>query len=148
MAESFGRDHAGKRSYPIPVWNGLFDHRRKIATAVWVFLWCIDRVTKEDSGIGFVLGGSIIAASRIADELDDSERTVRRHLERLAVNRYIALKRFPYGFVITVMNSCKFDVWRSDKSGHPEWTKVPARSDKSAGQIGQKCRSDDKNCPV
>jgi DNA-binding transcriptional ArsR family regulator len=148
MAESSSRDHAGKASYPIPIWNGIFDHRRKIASAVWVFLWCIDRVTKEESEIGFVLGGSIITARRIADELDDSQRTVRRHLERLAENEYIALKRLPYGFVIKVMNSCKFNIWRSDKAGHPEWTKVPARSDKSAALTAKIVRSNKEDTAV
>jgi len=129
-----GREHNGGPSYPIPVWNGIFDHRRNIGSALWVFLWCLDRITREDSGVGFVLGGATVTAGRIAQELHDSERTVRRHLERLGSRGYVALKRDPHGFVITVANSCKLNIWRSDKSGHPDRTKMPARSAKSAGE--------------
>jgi hypothetical protein len=146
--ESFNRDHAGGPSYAIPVWNGIFDHRRKIGSALWVFLWCIDRVTKEEAGSGFVLGGTVVNARRIANELDDSERTIRRHLERLEGQGYIALKRFSYGFVITLMNSRKFNIWRPDKSGHPDRTKMPARSDKSAGQTDTIVRSNKEDTAV
>ena len=103
-------------SYPIPVWNGIFDHRENIGPAVWVFLWCIDRITKEKLGSGFVLSGSVISAGAIAEQLKDSERTVRRHLHRLSENGYITLKLASYGFIITVTNSCKFGIWRSDKN--------------------------------
>jgi hypothetical protein len=128
------RTYKGGRSYPIPVWNGVFEHRKKIGPALWVYLWCLDRITTEESGIGFVLGGSVVSAQRIAVDLQDSERTVRRHLERLARDEYIELKRSPYGFVITVANSKKFGIWGPDKSGHPDRTKMPVRSDKSADQ--------------
>jgi hypothetical protein len=128
------RNHSGQRSYPIPVWNGILDHRARIGPALWVFLWCLDRITEEELGVGFVLGGTVVAVDRIACELQDSDRTVRRHLQRLAKHGYIGLKRAPYGFIITVANSRKFNIWRSDKNGHSDRTRPPVRSDKSAGQ--------------
>jgi hypothetical protein len=110
------RAHSGKQSYPFPVWNGIFEHRARIGDAVWVFLWCIDKITREDGGVGYVFGGSEIKASRIADELPGlPDRTVRSHLSRLAQNGFITRKRTPHGFVITVLNSRKFNIWRSEK---------------------------------
>jgi len=108
------RRHRGGPSHPFPVWNGIFEHRRKIQESIWVFLWCIDRITKEEAGTGFVLGGSPVTAAQIADELKDCERTVRRHLQSLAGHGYITLKRAAYGFRISVENSHKFNIWRPD----------------------------------
>ena len=135
------RKHGDGPSYPIPLWNGIFDHRPKIGPALWVYLWCLDRITREESGVGFVLGGSVVHAERIAADLQDSDRTVRRHLKRLARHKYIGLKRDPYGFIITVAKSRKFNIWRADKNGHPERTKMPVRADKSAGQTANFVRS-------
>jgi|SRR5579884_64217 len=117
MAE---RDRNGGPSYPFPVWNGIFDHRRKIAAAIWVFMWCIDRVTREDGGIGFVLGGSVVTVDKIAAEVDESPRSVRRNLRHLSDHGYINLKLSAHGFIISVTKSCKFGVWRSAKNGRPE----------------------------
>jgi hypothetical protein len=127
-----GRDHDGGPSFPIPVWNGIFDHRQKIGSAVWVFLWCIDRITLEEAGVGFVLNGAAVTAGRIARELHDSERTVRRHLKILSKQGYIALNRNPYGVAISVANSCKFGIWGSGKNGPPVRKKIAIRSDKIA----------------
>ena len=95
------RTYNGHRSYPIPVWNGIFEHREKIGPALWVYLWCLDRITKEESGIGFVLGSSPVTAERIAGDLHDCDRTVLRHLKSLAEHKYIRLKRTPHGFAIS-----------------------------------------------
>jgi hypothetical protein len=132
------RDHNGARSYPIPVWNGIFDHREKIGPAIWVFLWLIDKITREEAGAGFVLGGSVVRMDTIARELKDSQKTVRRNLETLKKWGYITLKRAPYGFIITVTKSRKFRIWRSDKT-------VQSGSDKTVREIGQKCPWSDKS---
>jgi hypothetical protein len=138
---STDRKHGDGPSYPIPVWNGIFDHRRKIGPAIWVFLWCLDRITREESGVGIVLGGSVVTAEKIASELQESARTIRRHFRRLTKYGYVGLKRTPYGFIITVANSRKIDIWRGDKNCHPERTKMPVRWDKSAGQTDKIVRS-------
>ena len=39
------RKYGKNRSYPIPVWNGILEHCKKIGPAIWVFLWCLDRIT-------------------------------------------------------------------------------------------------------
>src|SRR5205823_7018768 len=117
---------------------GILDHRRKIGSAIWVFLWCLDRVTREESGSGFVLGGKVITAGQIAQEIDDCKRTVRRHLLSLAKSGYLMLQRVSYGFIITVNKSKKFGIWRADKNVHSaeysDRTILTARSDNSGPQ--------------
>jgi hypothetical protein len=73
-----------------------------------------------------------VAVSRIANEVHESERTVRRHLHRLATHGYVALRRHPYGFVITVANSCKFRIWSSGKISQADRLRMPVGSDGSA----------------
>ena len=96
-----------RNSYWFRVWNGIFDHAEKIGSSIWVFLWCIDAITREESGVGFVKGGSVVTAQRIANVLHQSERQIRHHLHHLAANRYITLRRAANGFVITVLKSKK-----------------------------------------
>ena len=69
------------KTYPIPVSNGIFAHRNKIGSAIWVFLWLVDRTTKEVEASGghfegLVLGGSQIRSSLIARDLEIAPRTV------------------------------------------------------------------------
>jgi len=114
------RRYGGKESHPIPVWNGIFDHFRKIGPALWVFLWCIDRVTDESdpSGVGLVLGGMPVKIERIlADIPGATDRSVRRHLKRLVTHGFLRHKRTPYGAVLSVLNSRKFGIWRSTLTG-------------------------------
>jgi hypothetical protein len=142
------RDHNGRPSFPIPVWNGILDHKRNMGPALWVFLWCLDRITKEELDVGLVLGASVVTTARIAHELKDSERTIRRHLERLARHGYIRLKRTPYGFVITVAKSRKFNIWRSVKNGHPDRPNLTVRSGNSAAQKDTNVRSNNEDPAV
>lgn len=128
------RKYGERESRPIPVWNGLLEHCRRIGSAIWVFLWCIDRVTRESDGKGLVLGDSPIKVERIAADLHLNERSIRRDLKRLA-GRYLEISRTPYGLRIRVLNSQKFNIWRSGENVRTE----TERSDKSAGQIGRKC---------
>jgi hypothetical protein len=102
-------------SRPIPVWNGVLDHRKRIGPALWVFLWLLDVITGEKDGVGLVLGGAPVKASKIAKGLAFDKWTVLQHLQMLEVGRYIKRRRTPYGFVIEVLNSRKFGIWRQHK---------------------------------
>lgn len=111
-----GRKYRDKNSHPIPLWNGVFEHYDRIGGALWEFAWCIDRVTKERDGVGLVLGGSPVKLRHILDDLNGSRKeTVRRHLDDLEVKNYIRRRRTPYGYVIEVLNSRKFGIWRKEK---------------------------------
>ena len=105
---SNGRRYGYRQSYSFPVWNGIFEHRARIGEAIWVFLWCIDRITREKDGIGIVYGGAPIKIRQMAEDLDFSYRTIERHFEILESGRYVTRKRTPCGYVVHVSKSLKF----------------------------------------
>jgi len=104
-----GRKYGDKTSYPICVWNGILDHCQKIGLALWVFLWCLDKITVEKDGIGWVFGKAPVRVSRIAQDFGICEKTVRVHLNRLKAFGYISTKKTPFGLIIGVKNSRK--IW-------------------------------------
>jgi hypothetical protein len=98
-------------TYTIPVSNGILTptHCDQIGPSIWVFLWMIDRTTKEAPGEdgeleGMVLGGQQIRASVIAKDLNLKTRTVHEHIERLCRNRYLrrinAGEGMPAGYAV------------------------------------------------
>lgn len=118
------------------------EHRKRLGLAIYEFIWCIDKVTKEipESGgkqDGIVLGGAPVKVGQIAKDLGEDARVARRNLVSLAGEGYITRTRTPYGFSIKVRNSQKFKIWgeRVDKSvqsdGIESGQKCPERVDKS-----------------
>jgi hypothetical protein len=111
------RQFNGKQSYPIPVWSGLLEHRERMGSAIWEFIWCLDRITQEENGVGFVNGRAPVKAQQIARDFKTmgdktvDEQTVRVNLKKLKEEGYLRLRRTPYGQVIEVMNSLKFGIW-------------------------------------
>jgi hypothetical protein len=115
-SRSTERRYRDRRSFPIPVWNGIFEHADRIGEAIWEFLWCIDAITREKNGEGAVFGGAPVKVERISSDLNGSDReSVRRHLKKLESKGYIRLRRTPYGHIIWVQNSKKFNIWRKEK---------------------------------
>jgi hypothetical protein len=87
-------------TFAIPISSGIFAHCQKIGIAIWVFIWMIDRTTKEvsaDDGCpeGLVYGGKPIRAREIAQDLGMATRTVHAHIEQLIEAGY--LRRIDYG---------------------------------------------------
>jgi hypothetical protein len=87
------------------------EHCGRIGSALWEFVWCIDKITKERDGIGLVFGGAPVKIEDIAADLERGEHSVRRNLKRLEDKKYIERTRTPYGFTISVRNSRKFQIW-------------------------------------
>lgn len=122
QAASRLRLYRERPSIPIPVWNGLIEHRREMGPAIWEFLWLLDKITVEKSDddgrkVGLVLGGKPILVSQLATDLRLDERTVRKNLGRLERHGYISRKRTPRGKTIRVLNSAKWDIWKSKRAG-------------------------------
>jgi hypothetical protein len=87
-------------TFAIPISSGIFAHCQKIGIAIWVFIWMIDRTTKEvptEDGCaeGLVYGGKAIRAREIAQDLGMATRTVHAHIEQLISAGY--LRRIDYG---------------------------------------------------
>jgi hypothetical protein len=127
----------GKQSYPIPIWNGIFEHYDRIGDAIWEFLWCIDKVTVERDGFGIVLGGAPVKLEKVVAELKGSRKeTVRKHFKKLVAEKYLVMRRTPYGQVIGVLNSKKFDIWKRKEKPtspvSPDNTPNPEKREKRA----------------
>ena len=132
------RRYREKQSRPIPVWNGILEHRERVDAAIWEFLWLLDCITKEKDGVGIVLGGAPVKASRIAKDLAFDERTVREHLETLERDRYIKRRRTAYGYVIEVCKSRKFGVWHPHKRSEESTRSESERPEEIHDQTGRK----------
>jgi hypothetical protein len=97
-------------AFPIPISNGIVDplHRKKIGSAIWLFLLFIDWTTNEQNGVGRVHGGKPVKVKELMERLDLQERQVRDQLQRLKDGGYIRLNRTPYGYSIEVLKSKKW----------------------------------------
>jgi hypothetical protein len=137
------RHYRGQPSRPIPVWNGILEHLDGMGMAIWLYLWCLDRITREQDGVGFVLGGAPVKIEQVAEELGRSHRALRRDLAKLK-SRYLRLRWTPYGYVIHVLNSRKFGIWKPVDSlaisGRAE-TKNGRALDKSGQAVTENGRS-------
>ena len=140
------RRYRESQSRPIPVWNGVLEHRERIDGTIWVFLWLLDGITEEREGVGIVLGGIPIKASRIAKDLAFTERTVRDQLETLETGHYIKRRRTPYGYAIEVSNSRKFGIWQAHKRSEENFRSGGERSEENFREIGNNppSRSEEK----
>ena len=79
-----GRKYGNRQSHPLPVWNGILDHRERLGGAIWEFLWCLDKITVEKEGVGIVLGGKPIKVEEIVADIPGSDcETVRLHMIHL-----------------------------------------------------------------
>jgi len=81
-------------TFAIPISSGIFAHCQKIGIAIWVFIWMIDRTTKEVStedgcAEGLVYGGRALRANEIGRELEMPARTIQAHLDRLVNYGYL-----------------------------------------------------------
>lgn len=141
--------------YYITISNGLLtqDHRKRMGSAVWEFMWLIDKVTKIDAkGTGQVLGGKPIKLAEIAKALGSDEETISRNLIRLEEQEYIKKTRTPYGIVI-VVNKAKKRFNKNVESTNPRIHKdvdsnhknvESPRKNVESNKIGQLDITDDK----
>lgn len=101
--------------YYITVSNGLLspEHKKKMGSAVWEFMWCLDKMTRiDDKGRGVVLGGKPIKLEEIGMGHDN---TTSRNMHKLEDEGYITTTRTPFGMVIYI-NKPKKKFNKSEKS--------------------------------
>jgi hypothetical protein len=108
-AKSSVKELANEKSYRISVSTGIFEHCPDMLASVWLFLWYIDRTTKESNGEGTVLGGMPIIDSKPTSTLRMPVKTIRRWRLHLKKKGYIRTVRTPYGYVITLLKSKKWN---------------------------------------
>jgi hypothetical protein len=106
---SSGKERRDEKTYRIHVSTGIFEHCPDMLDSVWLFFWYIDRTTEESNGEGRVLGGMPIIDSRPASELRMPVKTIRRWRLHLGGKGYIRILRTPYGHVVTLLKSKKWN---------------------------------------
>ncbi len=92
----------------ITVSNGLLEgkHRKRIGTAIWEFMWLLDRITKiDDEGNGWILGGKPVQLKEMANGVSESQ--VSRNIRRLVKQGYVFVTLTPYGMRFIVANAKK-----------------------------------------
>jgi hypothetical protein len=79
------------RMFPVP--DRLLDHRGKMGSSIWEYLWLRAHVTTErecnGSPVGIVDGGRPVPTGRIAADLRRSREATLANMERLAAGNYI-----------------------------------------------------------
>jgi DNA-binding Lrp family transcriptional regulator len=79
-----------------------------MGTAVWEFMWCIDKITKiDDEQTGWVLGGKPVNLKDIKEEIGITEPKISKNLKKLKDEGYLIIKRTPYGLIIRVNKAYK-----------------------------------------
>jgi len=98
------------KGFFIEITNNLLDpkHRKRMGTAVWEFMWCLDKITKiDDGGLGWVYGGRPINLKEIREEIGITEPKISKNLNKLKDQGYLILCRTPYGLVVKVCKAKK-----------------------------------------
>ena len=89
--------------------NLLLDgHRQRMGSAVWEFMWLLDRMTSiSEEQVGTVLGGRPIKTEEIVSSLGINRKYVNLHLRRLEQQGYVKILRTPHGLVISLNKAFK-----------------------------------------
>ncbi len=88
--------------YYITVSNGLLtkEHKKKMGSAVWEFMWCLDKMTMVDKdGRGVVLGGKPVQLNEIGI---GHNNTTSINIHKLEKHGYLKTKRTPFGMIIYI----------------------------------------------
>lgn len=113
-----GKYMTTNESFPLRIWSGLFrkKHWRAMGSAIWLFGLLLDKVTKEENGKGYVLGGIPVSYRTFAKDIPFSKRQYQRYLDKLREAGYIHTHDTHHGLQIVIHKSKKFKR-RSDKTG-------------------------------
>lgn len=92
----------------ITVNNGLLKHKKRMGSAVWEFMWLLDKITSvSEDGVGLVLGGRPIKLEEIANDLEITRVNVSIALNKLEKEGYIQTLRTAYGTIIKIYKAKK-----------------------------------------
>lgn len=132
--QSSEKAKSSEKTYRISISNGILEHCPEMLDSVWLFIWYIDKTTIEKNGEGSVLGGIPICDSRAAGALRMPLKTIRRWRLRLERKGYIRTLRTPYGHVVTLLKSKKWNRGPALVATDPE----AAKRDLPNGEISTK----------
>lgn len=121
------------KGFGIEVKNNLLEpkHVKAMGSAVWEYMWCLDKMTKiDDDGLGYVLGGKPIKLDELCTDLGKHRTNVSANLTKLMNTGYINLTRTGYGNIITV-NKAKKRFTDKGKSDIPKTVHLMSENGKS-----------------
>lgn len=97
------------KGFYIEISNNLLTptHRKKMGSAIWEFVWCIDKITKIENNIGYVLGGSIINLAEMKKDLGIHETNISSNLNKLQEKGYINIEHKSLGIILSVNKAQK-----------------------------------------
>lgn len=98
------------QGFYIQVHNKLLETKHYLAMreSVWLFMWCLDRITIiDEKGIGWVLGKKPIKFEDVKENIEVSKRNYNRWIVRLRKGSYILTIRTPYGLIIGINKAKK-----------------------------------------
>jgi len=116
------------KGFFIEVTNNLLEpkHRKKMGTAVWEFMWCLDKITKiDEESVGWILGGKPIQLKDIRKEIGITEPKISKNLNKLKDAGYINIIRTGIGLIISVNKAQK----RFNQKGKSDLTKRENQND-------------------
>lgn len=89
----------------VTISNDLLEekHYEKMGTAVWLYMWLIDKMTEISEGMGIVNGGYPVSIENVRENFTGMpERTYHRMIATLRKEGYINTSQAKYGLYITV----------------------------------------------
>lgn len=97
-------------SFYIEITNNLLKdgHRKRMGSAVWEFMWLLDKITSiDEEGVGYVLGNKTITLTQIAKDMETAASTTSDNLQKLHEYGYINVINNGHGLIISVNKAKK-----------------------------------------
>jgi hypothetical protein len=130
--------------------NNLSEYASFLGTAIWFYLWCVARTTKEieykndPTRYGCVLGSMPICSENLREDFADFSRwTFDGWRKKCVKANLIRAKRTPNGYIIEVIKSVKFPNTTPDK--REMWSDVEKTSNHTASDVEKKPNHFDKS---
>lgn len=107
------------------------ENRRRMGTAVWLWLWLTNKQTAEDGEVWY---GRPLSPAEIARDLEfDDARNVRRLFARLVAKGYVTLRHTSTGPVVRICHPAKR--FRARQAAAPlAWTELSAQNGGASSQ--------------
>lgn len=96
-------------------------HYERMGAALWLYGWLVLRQTRQQDGVGWVLGGSPISYREIEEETGLNPRTLERWMGVLRRHGYVQTQSVPAGVIVRITKAKKFP-WGARNSGAPPRT--------------------------
>jgi hypothetical protein len=98
------------KDYNVGLRGVLFEaaHFERMGSALWLYGWLILRQTRQQGGLGWVLGGAPVSYREIEKETGFNCRTLERWMHRLRSRGYIETEAVPAGVIVRITKAKKF----------------------------------------